>query len=98
MNDSAALAKILADDFTAVSPTGKVGDKATALTDSKTETVEFCQNEVMQVRIYGNAALVVGRTTMRYANFNGLLRFTDTFVQQHAQWRCVASQDSPIDR
>src|SRR5215472_9137495 len=79
-NDATALERILSDDFTEVSPVGKLGNKAAALTDAKTEEVDDCVNDAMRVRVYGNAAVVVGRTRMKYKGFDGQTTFTDTFI------------------
>lgn len=95
-NDTSALERILSDDFTEVSPAGKLGNKTATLMDAKTERVDVCVNDAMRVRVYGNVAIVVGRSKMKYKGFDGQLRFTDTFIRRDGRWQCVASQDTPI--
>lgn len=51
---------------------------------------------MMQVRIYGNAGVVVGRLTIKSAGFNGQIRFTDTYVQRDGRWQVVLSSGAEI--
>jgi ketosteroid isomerase-like protein len=95
-NDAAALGAILADDYTAVSRTGKLTNKTQDLADMNTDKVTVCDTDMMQVRVYGDAAVVVGRTTLKSATFSGQIRWTDTYVRKGGGWQCVATQDAEI--
>jgi ketosteroid isomerase-like protein len=95
-SDAAALGAILADDLTDVSAMGKVGSKAQDLADLKTDKTTVCEDDMMQARVYGDAAVVVGRATIKSASFNGQIRFTDTYIRRDGRWRCVASQATEI--
>ncbi len=95
-NDVEALAAILSDDLTDVSYKGKVASKAQDLADAKTEKTTVCEADMMQVRIYGDAAVVVGRDTVKSTAFTGRARFTDTFVRRDGRWRCVSTQATEI--
>jgi len=95
-NDAEALSAILSDDLTDVSFKGKVGSKAQDLADAKTEKTTVCEADMMQVRIYGDVAVVVGRDTVKSTAFTGQARFTDTFVRRDGRWRCVSTQATEI--
>jgi len=95
-NDSQALNAILSDDLTDVSYKGNVGSRAQDLADAKTEKTTVCEADMMQVRIYGDVAVVVGRDTVKSTAFTGQARFTDTFVRRDGHWRCVSTQATEI--
>jgi hypothetical protein len=50
----------------------------------------------MKVRDYGDAAIVVGRATVKSAQFNGQFIFTDTYIRRNGHWQVVASQSTEI--
>jgi ketosteroid isomerase-like protein len=54
----------------------------------------------MQVRVYGDTAVVVGRTTTRQLvrgeERTGRSRFTDVFVRRDGRWQLVAGHSSRI--
>jgi hypothetical protein len=96
--DAAAIGAILADDYTDVLPTGDVTSKAQALSDAKTEKQTVCDIDMMQVRVYGDAAVVVGRTTWKSSLGNGQYRYTDMYIRRDGRWICVASHASDIKK
>jgi ketosteroid isomerase-like protein len=96
--DAAAVGAILADDFTDVSLTGEVVDKVQVLADVKAEKGAVCNIDMMQIRVYGDAAVVVGRTTWISAAGNGQYRYTDIYVRRGGRWTCVASQATDIKK
>jgi hypothetical protein len=91
-NDVAAVSAILSDDYTDVALTGTVANKAQTLADVKTDKATVCEIDMIQVRVYGDAAVVVGRVTQKSATFNGQYRYTDTYIRRDGRWICVASQ------
>ena len=91
-NDVATVSAILADDYTDVVLTGTVANKAQTLSDVKTDKATVCEIDLMQVRVYGDAAVVVGRVTEKSASFNGQYRYTDMYIRRDGRWICVASQ------
>lgn len=95
-NDAAALGGILADDIIDVWPNGKITTKAQDLADVQTNTTSACEVEMMQVRVYGNAGVVVGRLSIKSAAFNGQIRFTDTYVRRDGRWQVVLSSGAEI--
>jgi len=96
--DAAAISAILADDFTDVSLTGELVGKAEVLADVKAQKGAVCNIDMMQIRVYGSTAVVVGRTTWMLAGANGQYRYTDVYVRRGGGWRCVASQATEIKK
>jgi ketosteroid isomerase-like protein len=95
-SDAATLSAILADDLTDVSLTGKLNTKGQDIANLKTDKTTLCDEDMLQVRVYGDAAVVVGRATVKSATFNGQFRFTDTYVRRNGHWQVVASQATEI--
>ena len=55
----------------------------------------------MKVRVFGNAAVVTGRTTIKGGKYkgkdiSGQYRFTDTWVKRNGHWLCVASANTRV--
>ena len=100
--DTATLSAIYADTFISTSSEGKVQTKAEVLAQIKSGEVKFQSAKVddMKVYLYGDAAVVNGRWRGKLVekgkNIDTTERFTDTFIRQNGQWRCVASQGSTI--
>jgi len=94
-NDVTALAAILADDLTAVEPSGAVRDKPALLSEAKTTKVSVCKSNHMKARVYGDAAVVTGVTTYKDSSDGGEYQFTDTYVRHNGRWQCVATHETP---
>ena len=95
--DVAAVSAILADDYTdVVLNTGAVAYKAQTLAEITPHKATVCEVDMMQVRVYGDAAVVIGRATEKSARFIGRYRYTDTYIRRDGRWRCVASQSTQI--
>jgi ketosteroid isomerase-like protein len=98
--DAAWLERYLADDFMWTSPEGTVNDKAKEITGIKDLTFETLDSTDMQVRVYGDTAVMTGSTTVKGKykdqDISGAYRFTDTFVRRDGQWQIAASQVTRI--
>lgn len=100
--DAAALGTIFSDSFISTNAEGKVRTKAEMLAQIKSGDVKYQMSKVddMKVLVYGDAAVVNGRWKGKFVekgkNIDTTERFTDTFVRQNGQWRCVASHGSTI--
>ena len=100
--DSAALGAILADTFISTSTEGKVRAKAELLAEMKSGDIKYQNAKVddMKVYLYGDTGIVSGRWKGKFVQkgktVDTVERFTDTFIRQNGQWRCVASQASTI--
>ena len=100
--DAAALGAIFADTFISTSSEGKVRTRAEMLAQLKSGEMKYQTSKVddMKVFVYGDAAVVNGRWKAKFVEkgktVDATERFTDTYVRQGGQWRCVASQGSTI--
>src|SRR5437588_4752718 len=64
--DAAALERIYADDFIGVGPSGTVRTKPQVISDFTSGDLKFqsITTDDVRVRVYGNAAVETGRSTM----------------------------------
>ena len=100
--DTATLATIFADTFITTNAEGKTRTKAEALAQVKSGDIKYETSKVddMKVYVYGEAAVVNGRWKAKFVEKGKPVdtseRFTDTYIRQNGQWKCVASQGSTI--
>jgi ketosteroid isomerase-like protein len=84
----------LAEDFVCIAPDGSLLDKQQFLADTiKGPDVADYKLEMVDVRIYGDAALV--RATGRWTRENGsqgTSRYVDVYVKQGEKWKTVSAQ------
>jgi ketosteroid isomerase-like protein len=100
--DTKVVDSILADDWVGINPAGDVESKAQQVKNLKDESVDFeaIDPEEVKVRVYGEAAVVMGRYHVRLT-YNGqkvdhLVRTTEVFAKQGGKWRCVSTQVTRI--
>lgn len=97
-NDADAIGKFLADNWEIVDPDGNIIDKHRFLSVIKAGTLthERMESEGMNVRSYGNSAVVTAltKTKGKFAGqeFTTQERATDFFVKRNGRWQCVFSQ------
>lgn len=101
--DTATLTTIFADTFISTNAEGKTRTKAEVLAEVRSGDIKYETSKVddMKVYLYGDAAVVNGRWAGKFAEkgkptTTTTERFTDTYVRQNGQWKCVASQGSTI--
>jgi ketosteroid isomerase-like protein len=100
--DTAALSAIFADTFVSTSTEGQLRTKAEVLARLKSGEVKYQTAKVddLKISIYGDAAVVTGRWRGKFVEKGKAMdeteRFTDTFIRQNGQWRCVASHASTV--
>ncbi len=100
--DTATLSAIFVDTFISTSSEGKVRTKAEILAQLKSGEIKYETSKVddMKVFVYGDTAVVNGRWKAKFVEkgkpVDTTERFTDTYIRQNGQWRCVASQGSTI--
>ena len=100
--DTATLTTIFADTFISTNAEGKTRTKAEVLAHVRSGDVKYETSKVddMKVYLYGDAAVVNGRWAGKFTEkgkpMNTTERFTDTYIRQTGQWKCVASQGSTI--
>ena len=99
-HDPSVVQTLVANDFAGVYWDGKVTSKGWMLGELKKDkdTYKSAVNERLAVHTYGpSVAVVVGTarekgTAKDGKAFDRTFRFTDTWVERHGQWQCVASQ------
>jgi ketosteroid isomerase-like protein len=102
--DVAALGKILADDWTAIDADGAVETKAQSLANLKSgeDAYTSAVADEMKVCVYGDAAVVLGRNTVKEQykgkDISGQYRFIDTWIKKAGRWQCVASAWTKITK
>ena len=98
--DTAALERINADDFIGVGPSGTVRTKPQVISDFTSGDLKFqsLTTDDVRVRVYGDAAVETGRSTMDGQDKGKAVphdtRFTRVWVKQHGRWRLVANHYS----
>jgi ketosteroid isomerase-like protein len=101
-NDADAIGAFMADDWIIIGPDGRIGNKRDflALVRAGTLTHDVMESHDVDVRVYGDAALVIARGTSG-GSFNGepfLLfeRVSSLFVRNADGWRCVSTHLSNL--
>jgi ketosteroid isomerase-like protein len=100
--DTAVLSSLLADDLTYTHTTGQVETKEqflAGITSGKLDYQSIQPSEV-QVRVYGNTAVMTGRAEMK-VNAQGkdlafAIRFTSVWVKGEGGWRMAAWQSTRL--
>jgi len=102
--DIAFAERFLAADYIGTEEKGIVMTKAQEIEDLKSG-VHLSTSGVeddMKVRVYGDAAVVTGRNTVKglYQGkpFTSRYRWTHTFIRRDGRWQCVASHISRISQ
>jgi ketosteroid isomerase-like protein len=98
--DAAALKRIYADDFIGVGPSGTVRTKPQVISDFTSGELRFqsITTDDVRVRVYGNAAVETGFSTMDGQDKGKAVprdtRFTRVWIKQQGRWRLVANHYS----
>jgi ketosteroid isomerase-like protein len=100
--DTSYMRRLEAEDCTIVWPDGKIVNKRADLQTMTGDIVfsEFKIND-LQVRVYGETGIVVGKGTISAQKgqqdlLGGKFVWTDTFVKQVGEWKVIASQITPV--
>ena len=90
-NDAEAIGRFMADDWTIVGSDGKVGDKTTflALVKSGALSHDVLTSEDMNVRVYGDTAVVNHLLTRTTQERSFVFRVTDVCVRRGGRWQLV---------
>ena len=100
--DVETLERIMAPDYTNISPDGRVigRDDDLASYRSGGRKWEYANSDQYQVRVYGNTAVLIGRWRAKGVykgeRFDYSARFSSVYVKQDRRWRMVASQSTPL--
>jgi ketosteroid isomerase-like protein len=100
--DMNVLGHIWADDLTLTNSRGEVHSKAQRIDDIQSGNLKFesyTNNDVL-VRVYGDTAVMIGRSAAKYlekgSNVSHQTRFTRVYVKRQERWQLVAQQTSLI--
>jgi ketosteroid isomerase-like protein len=102
--DTAFLNRYLSDDYVGTFPDGTVHDKKSEIEAVTSGAVAIAQMQPgeMTVRVYDNAAVITGQSSVKARvegqDMSAELRFTDVWVKRGNQWQAVASQVTRIER
>jgi ketosteroid isomerase-like protein len=100
--DSVALNRIYADDFIGIGPSGTVRTKKEVLSDFASGSLKFqsISTDDVRIRVYGNAAVETGLSTMKGQDADKVVpeenRFTRVWIKQGGRWRLVANHYSTL--
>jgi uncharacterized protein (TIGR02246 family) len=100
--DTATLEWIYADDFSNVGSSGAIRNKAQLIEDNKSGALKLESQTLdnVNVRVYGDAAIVTGLATLKGQDkgrdINGQFRFTRVYVKRNGQWQLVAAHNSRV--
>ena len=100
--DAAALDRIYADDFIGVGPSGTLRTKKDVLTDFTSGRLKFqsITTDDVRIRVYGNAAVETGLSTMTGQDAEKVVpeenRFTRVWIRHGGRWRLVANHYSNL--
>ena len=100
--DTTTLERIWADDYSFTNPGGNVMDKAGYIGALKSGGLKFEALDIadMKVRVYGDAAVVTGRATVKgksdTQDINDQVRYTSMYVKRQGRWQAVAMQATRI--
>jgi hypothetical protein len=99
--DCAGWAAMIAPEWSVIHITGETLTRAQMLEMCRTPPVpieSFAIDDVA-VRVFGDAAVVTGRTTVTVGGTSPMtvkLRFTDVFIRRSGRWLAVASHATTI--
>ena len=101
--DAATLERMTSDDYTFVTLRGELRTKAEIVEGFSTGTFNYASREIsdLNIRVYGDAAVVTGRSTQKGTeygkDYSGDYRFTRVYVKQNGRWVTVALQATLVE-
>ena len=102
--DGATLEKHLDARFTLTSSRGEVTDRKQNIAEvvSREPRYEVFRNHGQKIRLYGDAAIVTGVTTVKGTAgqdaFAADFQYTDTWIRRDGHWKMAASHASRLQR
>ena len=102
--DAATLERMTSDDYTFITLRGEMRSKSEIVKGFSTGTFKYDSREIsdLNVRVFGDAAIVTGRATQHGAengkDYSGDYRFTRVYVKQKGQWSTVALQTTRVEQ
>ena len=102
--DVAVLERVLHEDYVHLRPRGTVENRAQYLENRKARRVDFesLAPDEINVRVYGDTAIVTGRSTAKgkdqYGKMDEHRRWTRVLVRRDGRWQFVHFQATPISQ
>ena len=100
--DAATLDRMTSDDYTFVTLRGELRTKAEIVKGFQSGSYKYESRTIsdLDVRVYGNTAIVTGRSIQKGMengkDYSGDYRFTRVYVKQNGRWTTVALQTTPV--
>ena len=100
--DADGIAQGVMEDYTLTNSMGKITTRADDIGEARKNDpkYEIFENYDMKVRLYGDTAVVTGKTHTKGVSsgkpFDFQFQFTDTFVKDGAHWRLLAGHVSKL--
>jgi hypothetical protein len=100
--DTAALSRLVGDEFVEISRLGQLRSKADNIRDIGSGDLRLLsvKYDSLAVRIYGDVAVLTGIAdnagTFRGVPFTGKIRYMRIFVRRAGRWQAVAMQQTPL--
>ena len=100
--DAVALERMTSDDYTFITLRGELRTKREIVQGFKSGSFHYESREIsdLNVRVYGNTAIVTGRSNQKGTengkDYSGDYRFTRVYVKQDGRWETVALQTTLI--
>ena len=102
-NDVEANDRLLADNWININPDGSITTRAKLMELLKTSPFKIMsiENDEVAVRVYGDAAVVTGRSTSKRAGQGSEIvtrqvRFTRVYAKRQGRWQVVSAQNTLI--
>jgi len=102
--DADTIARIEDETYTLTNTHAEVSTRADDIADAKKGEIRYSEfrNHDQTVRLYGDAAIVLGITSLKGTSvgkaFELDVRFTDAYVRRADGWKIAASQATRIDK
>jgi uncharacterized protein (TIGR02246 family) len=100
--DAAVLEKMTSDDYTFITLRGELRSKADIVKGFRSGSFKYESRTIsdLKVRVYGNTAIVTGRSSQQGKengkDYSGDYLFTRVYVKQRGKWLTVALQTTLI--
>ena len=100
--DAAALARMTSDDYTFITLRGELRTKAEIVKGFQSGSFKYESRTIsdMNIRVYGDTAIVTGRSTQKGVengkDYSGDYWFTRVYIKENGRWMTVALQTTPI--
>ncbi len=102
--DAEIVARIEADGYVFTNAEGKMSGKADDLRSVKSDATKYetYKQSDVQVRLYGDTAIITGHTTIKGTDdgrdISGEYQWTDTFIKRDGKWQAIATHTTLVPK